>query len=220
MNGKIIIFSKAPAPGEVKTRLVPSLGEEGAAEVQRLLLHHTLTTAMDTCAVCELWCAPNASHPAFDPFREQYAVEFHDQRGADLGERMSNAFTETLQSADAAILIGADCPNIYPTYLRAALTTLVNGSDAVVGPANDGGYVLIGLKQPTPELFTDMPWGSDQVLEKTREKIRQLGMGWRELPPMNDLDTPDDLNLFPGLRQPTLNRPDLNQPDNEAPLRL
>ena len=220
MNGKILIFSKAPVPGEVKTRLIPTLGEQGAAAVQWQLLHHALTTAMDTCAACELWCAPDASHPAFDPFREQYAVEFYDQRGADLGERMSNAFSQTLQFADAAILIGSDCPGIYATYLRAALTTLANGCDAVIGPATDGGYVLIGMKRPTPELFTDMPWGSDQVLEMTRERLQQLDMTWRELPPMHDLDTPDDLNLFPCLQQIGLNQADLSQPDNETCLRL
>lgn len=202
MNGKIIIFSRAPVSGEAKTRLIPALGAQGAAALQAMLLHLTLETALETCAPCELWCAPSAGHPALEPFRQQYAVEFRTQQGADLGERMTYAFAQTLQSADAALLIGADCPNIYPTYLRAAMTTLAGGSDVVLGPANDGGYILIGLKKPAPELFAGIPWGGERVLDMTREKLRQLKLKWRELPPMNDLDTPADLALFPHLAPP------------------
>ncbi len=197
MNSKIIIFSKAPVPGDVKTRLIPALGAQGAAALQARLLHRTLKTAMATEIPCELYGSPRAVHVAFEPFRKRYAIPFHDQRGADLGERMANALSQALTSAAAAVLVGSDCPDMYATYLRAAITTLGNDSDAVLGPTVDGGYILIGLKKPAPGLFSDMPWGSDRVLAMTRDRLASLRLQWRELPPLHDLDTPADLALYP-----------------------
>jgi len=200
VNGKIIIFCKAPVPGEVKTRLIPALGAQGAATLQATLLHRTLKTAIATEIPCELYCWPNADHPAFAPFRKRYAIPCHDQHGADLGERMANAISRALASADAVLLIGSDCPGIYATYLRAAMITLASGSDAVLGSTVDGGYCLIGLNKPVPGLFSDIPWGSSQVLAMTRNKLAERNMSWNELPPLNDLDTPADLARFPELQ--------------------
>lgn len=199
MNHKVLVFAKAPVAGEVKTRLIPALGAKGAAALQRQLLHRTLQMTISSSIQTELWCAPAKNHPAFDEYHERYNLAWENQRGSDLGERMSHAFSETLRSVDAAVLIGSDCPELRKNYLHSAFEKLDQGDDVVLGPARDGGYVLIGLKQSLPALFKNILWGSEQVLSDTREKIRALKLSWSELPTLHDLDRPSDLKLFPGL---------------------
>ncbi len=106
---------------------------------------------------------------------------------------MHHAAASALGDSDAVVLVGADCPGLGLDYMRRALDCLEQGADAVVGPAEDGGYVLLGLKRAAPELFHDMPWGSDQVLTKTRQRLRKLGWRWLELSVLWDLDRPEDL---------------------------
>lgn len=199
MNQKLLVFAKAPVAGQVKTRLIPALGEKGAAAIQCQLLHQTLQTAMASDIPSELWCSPNKDHSALDEYRQPYDVVWKNQRGSDLGERMSHAFSETLCSVEAAVLIGTDCPELQEDYLHNALEKLGQDNDVVLGPARDGGYVLIGLKQALPSLFENIPWGTGNVLSATRERIHQLKLKWSELPPMHDLDRPSDLKLFPDL---------------------
>lgn len=199
MTHKLLVFTKAPVAGEVKTRLIPALGTEGAAALQRQLLHQTLQMTTSSGLSTELWCSPAKNHPAFDEYRHRYDLGWKNQHGSDLGERMSQAFSETLCSVDAAVLIGSDCPELQKNYLHSAFEKLTQGDDVVLGPAQDGGYVLIGLKQPLQALFKNILWGSDQVLSDTREKIRELKLSWSELPTMHDLDRPSDLKLFSDL---------------------
>ena len=193
-KGKILVFARAPIPGQTKTRLIPALGEAGAARLHAELIHRTLAnvTALDNVEV-ELWCTPEINHHFFVSCADTYNVTLRKQLGNDLGERMYSAFKAALKDSSWVILIGTDCPELTTDDLKQAMTILRSNADAVLGPATDGGYVLIGLGRAAPSLFTDMPWGSDQIAELTRERLRDLGMRWRELPARNDIDHPGDL---------------------------
>ena len=107
---------------------------------------------------------------------------------------MEFAATKALDQADAVILIGADCPLLEARHLTRAFGWLQQGEDAVLGPAEDGGYVLLGLRRVNRALFRDITWGGDQVLAQTRQRLARLGWRWRELEPLWDLDRPADLD--------------------------
>ena len=159
------------------------------------MLHDTLVLASRLAADGrELWL--DHARPAVE--LPTAGITRHIQSGADLGERMHKALTQTLQTADAAILIGTDCPEYDVGYLQSAFEALQH-HDAVIGPADDGGYVLIGLKRAEARLFQDIAWGGDRVLADTRERLAGLGWHWHELPPLHDVDEPDDLLRFPEL---------------------
>lgn len=193
---RLLIFTKAPRPGEVKTRLIPALGAEGAARLQATLTRR-FVEAVTQARVCpvELWVAPDASHPLFLELARRHGLALYPQHGADLGERMLHACRQAATRGDPLLLAGTDCPGLTPALLLRALRAL-QGHDAVLNPAVDGGYVLLGLRHVEPALFRDMPWGSDQVAELTRERLRHLRRGWLELPPLGDIDRPEDLSLL------------------------
>jgi rSAM/selenodomain-associated transferase 1 len=201
----VAVFARAPVPGKAKTRLVPRLGAVGAATLQRLLAERALRTAIaSNVGHVYLWCWPDAAHAFFAQCRTTLHVRLRVQRGSDLGARMHDAFTR-LCATGPALLIGTDCPALAPADLCAAAAALGGGNDAVVVPAEDGGYVLIGLRRPLPMLFDDMPWGTDQVMSRTRERLRAANVAWRELPSAWDVDRPADFDrllasgLMPGL---------------------
>lgn len=190
----IILFAKAPQPGQVKTRLIPMLGKTGAAILHRSLLWQTLTTASSSgCGPVRLWCSPSPEHPFFRRCARKFKVTLHQQCDGDFGARMAHAFATTLARAPCALVIGADSPSLGPSDLRQAANALQQGTDAVIGPAVDGGYVLLGLRRFAPELFRDIDWGSSQVLHQTRTRLRSLGWRWHELPERWDIDRPEDI---------------------------
>ncbi|WP_366931501.1 TIGR04282 family arsenosugar biosynthesis glycosyltransferase [Thiocapsa sp.] len=192
-NARILIFAKAPIPGQVKTRLIPTLGPAGAAELARDLLERLVRRlAGARLAPVELWCSPDPGHPLFRDLSESAGVALRTQRGEDLGERLSAAAEDALGRAEAVLLVGADIPELDADYCASALSALAD-FDAVLGPAEDGGYVLLGLKAPAPELFTDMPWGGERVAAITRGRIASLGLRCSERATLWDLDRPEDL---------------------------
>ncbi len=129
-----------------------------------------------------------------------HGLTLHQQRGEDLGERLLAASADALGRADSVALIGSDCPELDTAYLAQAFDALRStGVDAVLGPAADGGYVLLALRRAEPALFTEMPWGGDQVAAITRERMAALGWRWRELPVLRDVDRPPDLLWYPSL---------------------
>lgn len=196
---RLLVFAKAPIPGHAKTRLIPALGPDGAADFHAELCRRTLALAVRAgLANVDLWCSPDASHPFFVECRHTYGVDLKTQRGADLGERMADALADVLTSSRYAVLIGTDCPERDERDLQQAFDALDRGYDAVLGPAADGGYVLIGLRAPAPRLFSAIDWGSEQVLAQTRRRFAELGYAWHELPVRRDLDDPDDLAWFRG----------------------
>lgn len=193
-NAVIVVFAKAPIAGEVKTRLIPVLGATTAAELHARLVRHTLATASHAglCPV-QLWCAPATEHPFFKQCEQDFGVTLHAQYGSDLGSRMRHAFDTALRQGKQAIIIGSDCPLLTARDLENTLTALNGGCDAVLGPAQDGGYVLLGLHRTSPVLFDNMPWGTSRVLALTRERLQQLQWRTHELSAHWDVDRPEDL---------------------------
>ena len=188
----------ARAPGEAKTRLIPALGEAGVAALHRRLVMHCLRAARDSrLGPVELWCAPDTSDPFFRECERRLGASLHAQGDGDLGARMQRAFESALAGAERAILVGSDIPALSPRYLRDADQALARGDDAVIGPAEDGGYALIGLSRCDPELFRDIPWGGSEVLAQTRRRL--VALSWRssELPVLWDVDRPEDLGRLP-----------------------
>lgn len=192
----IAVFARAPLPGRAKSRLIPALGEAGAAQLYGRLLRRALcaAAAVDGAAL-HLYAADREAGDFFARYALPAAARWSVtvQRGADLGARMADAFTRLLSAHRAAILIGSDIADLLPDDLQAALAALERGDDAVIAPSADGGYWLLGLRERRPELFADLAWGTDTVFAGTRVRLAQSGLCWRELPMRNDIDTPDDL---------------------------
>jgi uncharacterized protein len=195
----IMVFCKAPIPGQVKTRLIPPLTGVEAAQLHCELTEKTLQTAIQKhlCEV-QLWCSPIIDHPFFTSLEQLYCVGRFVQKGAGLGARMHQAFGQALARFSSAIIIGCDCPSLASADLEQALERLTQGKACVLAPAEDGGYVLIGLSQPQPTLFADMPWGTDKVLKLTRSRIQFLKLKHHELNTQWDIDTVDDLIRYRG----------------------
>ncbi len=193
-NARIIVFAKAPVAGQCKTRLIPALGEQGAAELHAQLLHHTLRTSTDArlCPV-ELWCADNSDHPFIKACSEQYDVVVRQQQGNNLGERMHHAFQQILTDNTFAILIGSDCPTLGKQDLDDALLALHSGIDCTLNPAMDGGYVAIGLSRLDSTLFDNIHWGTASVYEETLQRLKTLDWWWKKLATHHDIDRPEDL---------------------------
>lgn len=193
-HSRIALFAKAPEAGKVKTRLLPAVSAVEAADLYAGMLKHTVEKLVQAgVAAVDCWCAPDQSHPLFQSLAEEHGITLRQQQGADLGQRMMWATEVTLAEAESLVLIGGDCPVLTPCHLEQALERLSAGDDAVVAPAEDGGYVMLGLKRCHPALFTQMPWGSDRVLGLTRQRLQALGWQWSETEMLWDLDRPEDL---------------------------
>jgi len=199
---RVIVFARAPEPGKVKTRLIPTLSAAGAAELHRRLVRHSLAAATGArLGAVELWCAPDTSDPFFRECERRHGAGLHAQGEGDLGARMRRAFESALAHAARAIIVGSDIPALSARYLRDADRALRRGDDAVIGPAEDGGYALIGLTRCDAELFRDIPWGGPEVLVQTRRRLAALSWRSSELPVLWDVDRPEDLERLPeGLR--------------------
>lgn len=191
---RLMIFAKAPVPGRVKTRLAGHFGSRGAARLYRRMLSQTLQQAVaaQLCPV-QLWCAPDCQQGFFHQARQRWGVSLHRQPPGDLGAKMHGAFRHSLREARGVVVIGGDCASIGVAELRQALRWLHAGTPAVLGPAADGGYVLLGLSQPLAGLFQRMPWSTDRVLDLSRGRLHRAGLAWRELPLGFDVDKPGDV---------------------------
>ena len=186
----IAILAKAPEPGVAKTRLIPELGPEGAAALQARLLAQTVATAAAAAiGPLTIWATPNPKHPAFQDLRQRFKLTLAQQQDGDLGARMAAAVAA---ARGPALVIGSDSPALTVEHLRDAAEVL-GSYDAVLIPAEDGGYVLIGLRKPQSVLFSDVDWGTPTVMAETRFLLSAHNLTWRELPPLWDVDTPEDL---------------------------
>lgn len=191
---QVAILAKAPLPGLAKTRLIPALGARGAARLQRRLTREAVAKALAAeLGPVTLWCAPDARQRFFRALQRTTGVACLVQPGGDLGERMHCAFRLHC-STGPLLLIGTDCPPMTAAHLRAAACALLEGDDAVFVPAEDGGYVLVGLREPQRALFEAMAWSTPSVMEATRARARAAGLALRELPALWDLDLPADLD--------------------------
>lgn len=194
---RVIIFAKAPLPGFAKTRLIPALGAERAAALAARLLAHAVHEALAAgLGPVEVCAAPDTAHPAFQALPA--AVQRSTQGEGDLGERMARALARALgpEGAPPCLLIGTDAPGLDAACLRSAANALA-AHDAVFGPALDGGYTLVGLRRPTPQLFTDMTWSTATVMADTRRRLAAAGLRHAELPPLPDIDEAADLVHLP-----------------------
>jgi len=195
-RARIAIFAKAPLPGYAKTRLAPLLGAEGAAALQAELIERAAATALAArLGPVSLWCAPDRSHPHVARLAAASGLCLFDQQGADLGVRMAAAFA-ALTPEGPLLLIGTDCPALTPDHLRDCAAALARGDDAVFLAAEDGGYVLVGLKEPRPALFAGIAWGTATVMEETRARLRAAGLAWSEPAVLWDLDEPADYKRY------------------------
>ena len=189
---RIAVFAKAPVPGAVKTRLAALLGPDGAAALHAGLTRHALAAAVQSrVGAVELWCAPDESHPFFERCASEFGVTLFRQQGADLGERMRHAFEAAHARGAALLLTGSDCPGLDAAALQAAAREL-RSHDAVIAPAEDGGYVLVGLAKPVPRLFDGITWGGSAVMGQTRARLAETELRWKELDTFWDIDLPAD----------------------------
>jgi rSAM/selenodomain-associated transferase 1 len=189
---RVAVFAKAPIAGHVKTRLAAVLGADRAADLHADLVRHALATAAQSgIGPVELWCAPDEAHPFFARCAAETGASLHRQRGADLGERMAAAFESAFTANRRLVLIGSDCPALTPRHLQAAAAALAS-HDAVFAPAEDGGYVLVALSRAIPGVFERIEWGGAGVMAATRERLLEVRARWHEMPPLWDVDRPDD----------------------------
>ncbi|MAI40913.1 MAG: TIGR04282 family arsenosugar biosynthesis glycosyltransferase [Candidatus Azotimanducaceae bacterium] len=189
----ILIFCKAPISGSVKTRLIPTLGEDGACALHRALAERLINEVIaSNLAEVVLYCWPDISHEFFTSFKKIKRIV---QKGDNLGERMHHAFNEVLSVKDNVILIGTDCPSINAGYLDRAIVKLLN-HDAVLGPAEDGGYGLIGLHESHWNYFKNLVWGSSQICSETCRRFNQARLEWSLMPLIWDVDRPEDVGRY------------------------
>ncbi len=196
-DSRLLIFAKAPIPGRVKTRLAGRLGSHSAAHIYKQLLYQTVTIACSTrLSPVELWCAPDTRHCFFTACRQHFGVRLRRQCMGDLGQRMNHALNQVLAKHRYALLIGGDCMSLGTAELQQAFEYLDTGNDVVLGPAMDGGYVLVGLRRPSPMLFRGIAWGTPTVLAATRQRLQRAALSSAELPLGWDVDTPADLQRW------------------------
>jgi rSAM/selenodomain-associated transferase 1 len=183
----IAILAKAPVPGLVNTRLIPTIGAHAAAVLQERLTERAIATSLAAeVGPVTLWCSPDATHSTFLKLVMQQRIVLKRQPEGDLGARMLAA---TVASTGPVLVIGTDCPALTELHLRGAANALREGNDVTIIPAEDGGYVLIGTQMPQPAIFSGIAWGTNTVLAETRARIIEQRLGLTEQPPLWDVDT-------------------------------
>ena len=191
LTTRILIFAKAPVPGEVKTRLIPALGADGAARLAARMLERTLEAAAAAGVGPVELCTDGPLDPP--PRPRLFTPHLSLQGEGDLGERLSRAARRVVEVAgEPLLLIGTDCPELDGSRLKAAAEAL-RDHDAVILPAADGGYVLLGLKRFDPFLFSDIAWSTNKVAAETIGRIRTLSWSLHIGETLRDVDEPDDL---------------------------
>lgn len=198
-SNKLLIFTKSPVLGEVKTRLQPTYSTEQSLKIHKLLVKKVLELTKTLVGVdIELCCTPDRTTKYFLECENNYPIQLSNQYGADLGERMALSLSVALQTYDKVVIIGTDCPELDEKYITNAFSEL-SDFDAVIGPAVDGGYVLLGLRKFSLDIFTGIKWGGDTVLIQTENAFDELSWTYKELGIMHDIDLPEDLQRHPDL---------------------
>jgi len=206
MKKGLIIFAKEPLPGKVKTRLAQDVGDQAAAELYGAMLGDVLEKAvsLDDVRPMVFWVLETGRIPDHTEFP---GLEMFEQQGSDLGERMKNAFISAFDlGIEACCCIGSDLPDLPVEYVRQAFRDLERAeTDVVFGPAEDGGYYLVGIKTMHDRLFTGIAWSSSRVLESSLERAREMELRTGLLPAWYDIDMIGDLRrllLSPGQAAP------------------
>ncbi len=206
-NARLALFAKAPMLGKVKTRMQAVLGRDGALALHKSLIHYVFHR-LEGAKLCPItfWVATDGALDKDKALHDECFVSLCNKKNiveqseGDLGARMAFAANRALESADYVVLVGADCASVDAAYLESALQALEGGESIVIGPAEDGGYVLIGLRTVPECLFANMQWGVPSVLAATRQNLRTAGLSWVELAPRWDVDRPEDLERLKTLQ--------------------
>ncbi|WP_323751119.1 TIGR04282 family arsenosugar biosynthesis glycosyltransferase [Marinobacter sp.] len=205
---RIIIMAKEPQPGRAKTRLIPALGEVEAAALADRLFHRALQQALAAnLGPVDLCITPDPTAPYWRELPDVENCRQFLQVNGDLGARMSAAARNGLDQGSAVLIMGTDCPDLDAERLKDMAESLQN-HDCCLCPVTDGGYALIGLRQFSDTLFSDIPWSTAHVAPITRDRLKTLGWSCYESEPLSDVDEPDDL------AQLAKNYPKLANPDN------
>ncbi|MFN6558368.1 MAG: TIGR04282 family arsenosugar biosynthesis glycosyltransferase [Nostoc sp. ChiSLP01] len=195
---RLIIFTRYPEPGKTKTRLIPVLGSVGAANLQHQMAEHTILQVKQLQKVIDISVTVWYAGGDLRLMQKWLGLDlvYQPQGEGDLGLRMARSLLQAFQSgAEKAIIIGTDCPGLNAQILAIAFDKL-RAFDLVLGPAMDGGYYLIGLRQPIPELFANIEWGSAQVFQRTVEIAQKLNLSHMDLVSLADVDRPEDLSIW------------------------
>ncbi len=198
MTETLVIFTRYPEAGKTKTRMISALGADGAAKLQQEMTEHTLNTAKKL-----KFCHDLAIEVHFVGGNKQsmtawlgQEIKYIPQVSGDLGYRMHSAFKHTFSlDNQRVVIIGTDCPDLNQVILKDAFDSL-HKQDLVLGRAQDGGYYLIGLNHPIPQLFENINWGTEQVLTQTQAIAQQLNLKVNYLPYLSDVDRPEDLAIW------------------------
>jgi rSAM/selenodomain-associated transferase 1 len=188
----LIIFVKNPEKGKVKTRLAATVGDDKALQIYLELLRHTRNVANQTAASRFLYYSQSIKEKDNWPKTD---FQKRLQSGEDLGQKMANAFREVLQHHPKAVIIGSDCASLSTEIVEEAFK-LLDKYDFVIGPAMDGGYYLLGMREFHPEVFENIAWSTDEVGSSTLLKIDQLGKTYSLLPLLSDIDHEEDWKKY------------------------
>ncbi|MDK1032736.1 MAG: TIGR04282 family arsenosugar biosynthesis glycosyltransferase, partial [Planctomycetia bacterium] len=195
MQQRLIIFTRYPRAGKTKTRLIPAIGAEAAAELQRRMTARTLAIAKAFRRNFPV--SIEVAHEDGDAaLMRQWLgndVQYRSQSEGDLGQRMERAFRQAFdEGMQSVVIMGTDCPGVTPAHLEGAFDTVAR-NEVALGPTRDGGYYLIGLRRRTPQLFAGVPWGTKGVLRETLRIARDLGLSTALLEGLEDVDRPEDI---------------------------
>ena len=184
---RLCVFVKAPVVGRVKSRLAADLGERPACAAYESVAERVLQALSSTPLPKELWVSGGIAHPKINAWAARFGFGVRAQPAGDLGAKMLAAVASCRRAGCAGLVVGADLPELDAAYVEEAAAAL-RRHEVVLGPTEDGGYGLIGLREPVAELFADMPWGTAAVLAETRARIAELKLRLAELPVLWDLD--------------------------------
>ncbi|NUO72151.1 MAG: glycosyltransferase [Frateuria sp.] len=201
--GVVAVLARAPVAGQAKTRLAASIGRSAAARAQRRFTIDTVHNALAAgLGRVSLWCAPDAAHRFFRALHRRTGIDLQAQVEGDLGRRMAAVAERHFESTPGLplLMVGTDCPVLSPGHLQQA-ARMLSQHEAVLIPALDGGYVLLGLRRMVPEVFEDIAWSTPHVLAQTRVRLRAAGATWCEMEPLWDVDGLDDWQRYVELRR-------------------
>ena len=194
---RIVIFAKAAQPGFAKTRLIPALGEQGAADLAQRMLTHTLSEALVAkIGPVELCVTPSSTDAMWQTLAIPDEVEYSDQGEGDLGERLTRVTRRVIADGESVLLIGTDCLELTAFHLQQAANALCH-FDSTLIPVTDGGYALFGLNFFHPSLFKSIKWSTNAVFIETMYRLEQLGCSAQSFPSLHDIDEPADLRWLP-----------------------
>ncbi len=193
----LLLFAKAPVAGKVNTRLINDIGIDAATKLQHDLIHNRLQM-LHKAGICDvrLMCVPDEHNEVFQFCEKQYSITLHTQIGDNLGARMFNGITAALQQYKFCVLIGTDAPALTAETIEQSIEELHNGVEVVIVPAEDGGYVLVAVRQALAFMFENINWGSADVMQQTRNKLTDNNISYKELACCWDVDRLEDYQRY------------------------